>query len=173
MKITVTGRRLQISSAMREMVEKKIAKLDRFFGADTTAEVVASIEKDRHILELTIKHNDIIFRTQQTSDDIYYSLNQAVNNIERQIRRHKTRLEKRLRVGSLAEEFMQSIELEENYGVIKRKAFEVKPMELDEAIMQMELIGHEFFMFKNAQSNNICVVYKRKDGGYGLLEPND
>jgi putative sigma-54 modulation protein len=105
MKITITGRKMQISSAMRDIIEKKIAKFDRFFSEDTAVDVVATIEKDRHILELTIKYNDIIFRTQQTSDDLYYSLNQAINNIERQIRRHKSHLEKRLRAGS----FMASL----------------------------------------------------------------
>jgi len=172
MKLTITGRKMKVSDSLKSTVEQKLKKFDRYFGEDAEVNVVMAIEKDRHILEITVKAQSMIFRTQQITDDMYYSLNQSISALERQLRKNKTRLEKKLREGALAD--FNEFELAPNdQTVVKVKRFDLKPMDIEDAILQMEMLGHEFFVFKNTPDLDTCVVYKRKDGAYGLIEPDN
>ncbi len=180
MKFTFTEKRLQTSEDLRAYAEKKIGKLDKFFKNDADASVTFSIERGRYIAEVTIRSNGMFYRVTEITGDMYASIDSAVASIERQIRKNKTRLEKRLRTGALEREIKpeplpesdeDEDESEPEFNVIRKKRFSVKPMTVEEAILQMNLLNHEFFVFKNEDSSGeFSVVYKRKNGGYGLIE---
>jgi len=175
MNFTFIGRKMEVSENMKEYAQKKFQKLDRYFAKDSTASLTFSVERGRHILEATVKHASMYFRCVEITNDMYSSIDGAVESIERQIIKNKTRLEKKLREGAFEREIpvYDAVE-EEAYEVLRRKRFEVKPMTIDEAILQMNLLSHQFFFFKNAEDNNRhCVVYKRLDSGYGLIESGD
>lgn len=173
MTITTTGRKMDVSDALAAHIEKKVSKLEKFFYSDSTAKCILSIERGRQIAEVTVNHNGMIFRAQESTNDMYSSVDKAVSAIERQIRKNKTRIEKRLREGAF-DAFAASTEEgfeEEDYSVIKTKRFNLKPMSIDEAILQMNILGHEFFLFQSVEEGTICVIYKRSGGGYGLIVP--
>lgn len=180
MKIIVTGRKFTITEDLNEKIQKKIHKLEKFFHEDCEAFVTLSIQKERHIVELTVNHRGMIFRALVENYDMYVAIDKAVEVIERQIRKNKTRLEKKLKSGAfLKQERPLDIvpdddaedEEEKEFVILKNKKFLVKPMSSEEAILQMNLLGHSFFVFKDASSNDLAIVYKRKDGNYGLMEP--
>ena len=170
MNITITARRITVRDTLREKIETKLSKFDRYFGTDTTAKVVLSSEKDRHTMEITLVYKDLIFRVQQTDESMLAALDACMDILERKIRKHKTKLQKRLKDDRFAQAFFP--EEEKEYDVVKRKSFTVRPITVDEAILQMNLLGHQFYVFLNAVTNQINVVYRRKDGGYGLIEPD-
>lgn len=171
MKITTTGRKIDITLGLKEYIEKKLSKLDKFFSEESTAQATLSVQKDDHIIEVTIYHDGMIFRAEVRDADMYASIDRVVDVLERQIRKQKTRLEKRLREGAFAE-FEPSTDYveEEEFKIVKTKKYENKPMSVEEAILQMNLLGHEFYIFNNAETLDKEVVYKRKDGNYGLIE---
>jgi len=174
MKFIISGKNFDVTEALKERVNKKLGKLDKFFNSETEAQVTMSVQKNRHILEVTIQSNGITLRAEVTGDDMYGCIDRAEDILERQIRKNKTRLEKRLHTGVFKPEYFNAdvhVEEETDFQVVRTKRFAVKPMPVDEAILQMNLLGHEFFMFSNAQTNQVNVVYKRKNGGYGLIEP--
>lgn len=171
MKFTISGKRMDVTDTMRERIEKKLSKLDRYFQKDSESVVLLSVSRGRHTIEVTIHHNGMIFRAQETTDDMYTALDRVEESLERQLRKNKTRLEKRLREGAFTDLF-DSPQDEDNFELIRTKRFTVKPMDVEEAILQMNLLAHEFFVFKSIADESICVVYRRKDGGYGLLEPH-
>ena len=176
MNITITCRKVSIRDSFRERVEKKLSKMDRFFSSDANAFVTVTMEKDRFTVEITIKSQGMIFRAEKTTGEMLDSLEAVTDMLVRQIVKNKSKLESRYRPqgayadlgGMLLEE-----DQEEPYKVVKTKRFGVKPMDIEEAILQMNLMGHEFFMFRNTETDEINVVYRRKDGNYGLLEPAD
>ncbi|MBQ7717756.1 MAG: ribosome-associated translation inhibitor RaiA [Clostridia bacterium] len=173
MKITITGRKMELTESMKQAAEKKISKLSKFFSDDAEATVTFSIEKDRHTVEATIYYNGMIYRAQETNADMYAALDRVVDVIERQIRKNKTRLEKRLRANAFdksADFVGASVEEEKEFNIVKTKRYALKPMSAEEAILQMNLLGHEFYLFKNAETNDNNLVYKRKNGDYGLIE---
>ena len=170
MNITINARRVTITDSFKARIEKKLKKLDRFFDQDAVAVVTVSRERDRETVEVTIRAAYMVFRAEETTRDMFDSLEVVVDSLVRQIVKNKTRLEKRLRVNAFAPEYQDAVEPEE-YRVVKTKRFAIKPMSVDEAILQMNLLEHEFFMFRQAETNDICVVYKRKNGDYGLIEP--
>lgn len=171
MKIIITGRKIDISTGMRGYTEKKLAKLDKFFGEAAEVQVTLSVEKDRQTAELTIYYGGFVYRAENTTEDMYASIDTAVDLIERQIRKNKTRLEKKLRGGAFDIPQEVSVETEETeFKIVKSKKHAIKPMSPEEAILQMNLLGHEFFVFHNDETDKIDVVYKRKDGNYGLIE---
>ena len=170
MKINVIGRKLNVRDSFRELVEKKLEKLDKFFKDDAEAYVTMSKEKSGERLEITVSSGAMLFRAEECDETFNNSLDRAVDTIERQIRKNKTRLEKRLREGAFRTIEEQSEVYEEAFE-IREKTFVMKPMTPEEAILQMNLIGHEFFMFENSETGNAAVVYKRKNGGYGLINP--
>jgi len=172
MTIKITGRRIEVTEGLKSYIEKKISKLDRYFGESATANVTMSVEKDRHIIEVTIFHDGMIFRAEVFSDDMYAAIDKVEDVLERQIRKQKTRLEKRLRQGAFHDEYPTEFPIEEEFKVVKTKVYSAKPMSVDEAILQMNLIGHNFYIFSNSETNDKNVVYKRNDGNYGLIELN-
>lgn len=180
MKFTFTDKKVTLPRKVHDYAEKKVGKLDRFFPAEPEASVVFSVEKDRNNVELTVRSGGTIYRSAQSTTDMFASIDTAVADIERQLRRHKSKLEKRLRkdafVRSVDEEDTsfapeEPEEDEEAYTPVRTKRFPIKPMTVEEAILQMELLGHTFFAFKNEDSDGVfAVVYKRDKGGYGLIE---
>ena len=178
MRFTFTEKKVPISDKLKEYAEKKLGKLDKFFRSEADAFVTFSIERGRHIAEVTIKNEGMFYRVTESTGDMYASIDSAAAAIERQIRKNKTRLAKKLRDGVLekgaepAPEFPVDEE-EEKIEIIRRKHFAFKPMNPEEAVLQMNLLDHEFFAFKNSEEDNaFAVVYKRKNGGYGMFVDN-
>jgi putative sigma-54 modulation protein len=175
MNLKITGKNFDVTDALKERVNKKLGKLEKFFKPGAEAQITMSVERNRHILEVTILTGGIKLRAEVTGDDMYSCIDKAQDILERQIRKHKTRLSKRLQEGVLKQPdaFRPEVDVEEEkeFNVVRTKRFAVKPMPVEEAILQMNLLGHEFYMFSNAETNQVNVVYKRKDGNYGLIEP--
>ncbi len=180
MKFTYTEKKMEASGDLRAYAEKKIGKIDRLFKTESEAFVTFSTERGRFLAEVTIKNNGMFYRVSELTSDMYASVDSAVAGIERQIRKNKTRLEKRLRDGALEREVKPSSvasgdEAEEEFHVVRNKKFFIAPMSVEEAILQMNLLEHEFFVFKNDEDDDaFSVVYRRKHGGYGLItDSND
>ena len=174
MKIIITGKNIEVTEGLRERVTKKINKLDKFFTKETEAHVTLSVQKARQIVEVTIPFNGIVLRAEESNDDMYNSIDKTVDLLERQIRKNRTRLERRLHEQYFSFEnakFAEDVPDEKEFKIVRSKRFAVKPMDVEEAVLQMNLLGHEFFMFFNADTKQVNVVYKRKDGNYGLIEP--
>lgn len=176
MKIVFTEKKVEVSDALREYTEKKLSKLDRYFKHDAEARVSFVIERGRHQIEVTVFHDSMVFRASENTNDMYASVDSAVAYIERQIHKNKTRLEKRLRHGAFEREIPTTmsdpvVDEEYDFPIIRNKKFELKPMTPEEAILQMNLLNHQFFVFRNFSNGGVfAVVYKRNDGGYGLIE---
>ena len=180
MKFTFTDKKVVLPDAVHAYAEKKVGKLERYFKSDAEASITFSVEKDRNRAEVTVRSGGTIFRASEGTSDMFASIDAAVTTLERQIRKNKTRLEKRLRQGAFertaeaAEESARSFapeEPEEVYDLVRVKRFRMKPMTRDEAILQMNLLGHSFFAFRDAEAEGrFAVVYRRNDGGYGILE---
>jgi putative sigma-54 modulation protein len=182
MKFIVSGKNMEVTPALRAKVIKKLEKLDKFFKPDTEVQVTMGVERSRHIIEVTIPFNGVVIRAEEATSDMYASIDKVIDIIERQIRKYKTKIQKRIRDGALNNEYLKSLqggrgneddseEEEDEFKIVRIKRFAIKPMNVEEAILQMNLLGHEFFVFSNADSNQVNVVYKRKDGNYGLIEP--
>ncbi len=171
MKLQITGRKIDITPGLRDYTTNKLSKLDKFFGDEANADVTFSVQKDNHIVEVTVSHKGIIYRAEVSEPDMYASIDRVEDVLERQIRKQKTRLEKQLRSGAFdqAAEF-GDIEEEKEFKVVKTKTYSAKPMSVEEAILQMNLLGHSFYIFNNSENMDKNVVYKRKDGNYGLIE---
>ena len=177
MKFTITEKKVQITDELRAYAERKIGKLDRYFKNESEAFITFSIERGRYIAEVTIKNNGMFHRVSEATSDMQASIDSAVAAIERQIRKHKTRLEKRLRDGVFERDYSPSVtqdvpdEDEPDFKIVRTKMFPVKPMTPEEAVLQMNLLEHEFFVFKNQDHDDaFSIVYKRKRGDYGLIE---
>ena len=175
MKTKFLLRQTSIDDHTRAIIEKKVAKLDKFFREETTASVTISKQRDKEKLELTISQHGRIFRSEVLADDASHAIDTAVATIERQIRKNKTRLEKSLREGAFIKNADESFEdiAEEGEFDIRRKDLSLEPMNAEEAILQMNLSQHSFFVFKDADSGAVCVVYKRHGDSYGLIVTND
>ena len=178
MKFVFTDKKINLPNKVHAYAEKKVGKLDRYFKADTEAAMVFSVEKGRNNVELTIRSGGTIIRVAESTSDMFATIDAAVSSVERRLRRNKTRLEKRLRQDAFtrsvdAEELSSfaPVSDEEEYHIVRTKRFPIKPMTVDEAVLQMELVGHTFFAFKDVdQDGRFAVVYKRNDGDYGLIE---
>ena len=172
MKITVSGKQMNVRQSLWDLTEKKLAKFDRFFGDDAEAVVVYSCRHELQYIEITILYGGTIFRSEEGADTFQTAIDQAIDALERQIRKNKTRLEKRLRTGAFTEPFAdEDIEEDEAPFRIRTKTFPIKPMSVEEAILQMNLLEHQFYVFRDAETEEVCVVYCRKNGGYGLIVP--
>jgi len=173
MKITVIGRHMNVYEEMKLLIEKKLKKLDKFFTGEGDATVTLSCKHNQKYIELTISAGGALFRSEVGADSFRDSLDDAVSNIERQIRKNKTKLAKRLRQGTFvppSEEEFDDTPLDEE-KILRTKTYDTKPMSPEEAILQMNLLGHQFFVFKDDQTGATCVVYARRDGAYGLIVP--
>ena len=177
MKVTVVAKNIQLTPALKESVEKKISKLDRYFEPEVQARATLSVQKNRQIVEVTIPFNGVILRGEESTEDMYKSIDLVEDKLERQIRKQKTKLQRRnsggaLRYPSFNPKEVEEILEEEENKIVKTKNFNVKPMSSEEAILQMELLGHNFFVYEDSGTNKVSVMYKRKDGNYGLIEPD-
>ena len=172
MKSTVVGRQMTVRESLKAMVDEKLRKLDKFFGGNAEATVTFSCKRNKECLEVTISAMNTLFRYEAEEDTFQTSLDRAVDAIERQIRKNKTRLEKRLRDESFSipDGDFEDIEEESEFR-IRTKTFSIKPMSVEEAILQMNLLGHQFFVFEDMTTGDTCVVYTRRDGDYGLIVP--
>ena len=174
MKTTISAKKMQIPQNFTEYAEKKInGRLSKFFGDEADAKIVLAEVKNKIELELTVKYNSMIYRSERFAEDKNVALDDAIDKIIRQIRRNKTKVEKRLKDTAFKEAFAEPVEEQADYEIIKHKRFKMKPMTIDEAILQMDLLGHNFFMFINADTNETNVVYKRDEGNYAVLEPDN
>lgn len=171
MNITISGRKTTIRDSFKERVEKKLSKLDRFFEEDATAQVTVTNEHERETVEVTVQSRGMYFRAEKTTGDRLDSLDLVVDALVKQIVKNKTKLEQKLRVSAFDPSYHDEPAEPEEYRLVKTKRFPVKPMAVEEAILQMNLLEHEFYMFRNSEDGLINVVYKRKDGNYGLIEP--
>ena len=177
MKFKIIGRRYDVTDKIRDYVEKKLGKLDKFFKDESEARVVIGTIKDNDYIEATIYAAGMMYRAEASDKEILAAIDKIVDVIERQIRKNKTRLSKKIKRDATLDANLISgatyTEGEETkeFEVVKTKRFTVKPMDAEEAVMQMEMLGHSFFVFRNAHSYEINVFYKRKDGTYGLIDP--
>ncbi len=173
MKITVIGRKCTPRDSFRERAEKRLKKVEKFFGAEAEAKITATVEKNEQIVEVTIYHDGMIFRSQERAVNMNDALDRCADSIVRQIRKNKTRVEKKLRSGAFeAYEAIDVFEPEDDYDLVRSKEITLKPQSVEEAILQMNLLDHQFYVFLNSANEKICVVYARKDGGYGLIIPD-
>lgn len=171
MKVTITGKNIEVSEYLRDLALKKIAKLERYFPEDTEVLITMAVEKNRHIVEVTIPYQGGIIRGEESTGDMYASIDNVIAKLEKQIHRHKTRLEKSLRYDDASPEYDDYDDEDEGPHIVRVKRFSMKPMSVEEAMLQLELLGHSFFVFTNAETDRINVIYARKDGNFGLIEP--
>jgi len=179
MKFIIRGRNIEITDALKDYTTKRLSKLEKYIDDVKEAQVALSIEGEDHKVEVTIPLNGIILRGEEMSDDMYSSIDMVEEKLEKQIEKYKTRLYRSNRGAGLKKALAEEIKKEldkgkkiEQFKVVRSKRFALKPMDVEEAIMQMNLLGHSFFVFFNPQSEEVNVVYKRKDGNFGLIEPD-
>ncbi len=174
MNVIVRGKNIDVTPALKDYVEKRIGKLEKFFDEFGDAQVTLVVEGDDHKVEVTIpiKINGLILRGEEATGDMYASIDLVVEKLEKQIEKHKGRMmEKRIR-GMEKAAPANDAQKDDGPQVVKTKRFAIKPMSVDEAVLQMNLLGHSFFVFSNAETEQVNVVYQRKDGNYGLIEPD-
>ncbi len=173
MKFIILGKNIDVTEGLRSAVEDKIGKLEKYFAEDTEVHVTLSVEKDRQKIEVTIPVKGSIIRSEQVSNDMYVSIDLVEEIIERQLKKYKTKLTDREQgASSFKQEYLDKDFMdEEEIKIIRTKKFDIKPMYPEDACVQMELLGHSFFVFCNAETDQVNVVYKRKGNTYGLIEP--
>lgn len=172
MKITISSRKTSVKDSFRERAARKLGKLDRFFDDMAEAAIVVTSESGRETVEVTIRAGGMYYRAEKTTDDRMNSLEAVVDLLFKQIVKNKSRLEQRLREKAFDSSYADDLPETADYTVVRTKRFAVKPMSVEEAILQMNMLGHSFFMFRDAQTNEVCVVYRRKGDSYGLIEPS-
>ncbi len=179
MKVSIVVRQTYVNDKTKELIQERMNRFDKFFSSEADACATLSEKRDLKILEITISCDGVLFRAEVAGNSFQSDLDEAIDIIERQIRKHKTRLQKKIKSGALADlidfpEDLPEEELEEESEFrIRTKTFPVKPMTVEEAIMQMELLGHNFFVFRDFESDQVQVVYAKKDGSYGLIIPQE
>ena len=173
MRITISGKNIEITEGLRNAVEEKLSKLERYFTPETDIVVTLSVEKERQKIEVTIPVKGNIIRSEQVSNDMYVSIDLVEEVIERQLKKYKNKIiDKKQSAPNFQKEYIdKEVEEDEDVKIIRTKRFDIKPMYPEDACVQMELLGHNFFVFKNAETEEVNVVYKRKGNTYGLIEP--
>ncbi|MDP2892273.1 MAG: ribosome-associated translation inhibitor RaiA [Bacillota bacterium] len=177
MKMNIIGKNMEVSDYLKGVVEKKVSKLARYLRPETEVNAVLSMLRGRHVVEVTIPFGDIVLRGEETTGDMYASVDNVLKKLEKQIIKHRTRLGRKFREEAFTKETTEygeeykNIESEAQPRVVRTKRFAIKPMTLDEAVMQYELLGHSFFVFRNAGTGEVNVLYRREDGELGLIEP--
>lgn len=175
MKLEYLGKNLELTDALKEQAEKKLSKLDRYFQEEIRAKVTFSTKKGRHKVEITVFLPGHILRAEESTDDMYASIDIAVQALERQVRKYKTKLKKRyqnndsIRFENFEQEKPKADEESPDGQLIRNKDFDLRPMAIDESILQMDLLNHNFFVYLDADQDEVCVVYRRKDGNYGRI----
>lgn len=173
MRFTITGRNINLTPGLQKAAEDKLGKLERYFRPDTEAIVTMSVEKDRQQIEVTIPVKGRIIRAEQVSSDMYTSIDLVQETIERQLKKYKNKLIDRTQSGgSFTQEYLdEPYEEDDEIKIVRTKHFALKPMDAEEACLQMEMLGHSFYVFRDADTDQVNVVYKRKGNTYGLIEP--
>ncbi|MGL4730702.1 MAG: ribosome hibernation-promoting factor, HPF/YfiA family [Clostridium sp.] len=171
MKVKSIGKNIEMTNALRDTVERKISKLDKYFSQEVNATATLSVERNKSRIEVTIPFNGVRLRAEEKHEDMYAAIDLVLDKLEGQIRKQKTKLQKRnqrveLNFGNIADYKFE----DDEPRIVKTKRFAIKPMTTDEAMLQMELLGHDFFVFTNGETSMVNVLYKRKDGNYGLIE---
>ncbi|MEW8970142.1 MAG: ribosome-associated translation inhibitor RaiA [Mesobacillus sp.] len=179
MNYNIRGENIEVTPAIREYVEKKVAKLDRYFTESPNANVNVNLkvyQDKKSKVEITIPMKDLVLRAEELHEDMYAAIDLITDKLERQIRKHKTKVNRKFRDKESLKDFVpiftevEQVEDEEDLEVVRTKSFDLKPMDSEEAILQMNMLGHSFYVFTNAETNQTNVVYKRNDGRYGLIE---
>ena len=174
MKFNIHGKKLEVTDSIRDYIETKIGRLDKYFdnSDNITATVAIKVVGKKQIVEVTINTHSFIIRGEESNSDLYASIDLVSDKIERQIRKNKTRMHKKINKEKIRDFNLtyESEPEEKNDIIVKRKIVETKPMDEEEAILQMELLGHDFFVFKNANTDDFNIIYKRKEGNYGIIE---
>ena len=173
MRFTISGKNIDVTEGLKAAVTDKLGKLEKYFTPDTEIIVTLSVEKERQKIEVTIPVKGNMIRSEQVSNDMYVSIDLVEEVIERQLKKYKKKLiDKKQSAVSFNKEFIEKdYDTDDHIEIIRRKSFGMKPMYPEDACVQMELLGHNFFVFRNAESDEVCVVYKRKGNTYGLIEP--
>ena len=173
MRFTISGKNIDVTEGLKAAVTDKLGKLEKYFTPDTEIIVTLSVEKERQKIEVTIPVKGNMIRSEQVSNDMYVSIDLVEEVIERQLKKYKKKLiDKKQSAVSFNKEFIEKdYDTDDHLEIIRRKSFGMKPMYPEDACVQMELLGHNFFVFRNAESDEVCVVYKRKGNTYGLIEP--
>ena len=174
MKYNIRGDRMVVTEAIRDYAEEKLGKLEKYFkDDDITANVLTRVRGSSQIVEVTIPTSKFVLRSEEENEDLYAAIDLVSDKLERQIRKNKTRLNRNVKENVKEFNFdyvLDDTEEESKEKIVKRKNIDMKPMDEEEAILEMELLGHSFFVYKDMDTNNVCVLYKRKDGDYGLIE---
>ena len=173
MRFTISGKNIDVTEGLKAAVTDKLGKLEKYFTPDTEIIVTLSVEKERQKIEVTIPVEGNMIRSEQVSNDMYVSIDLVEEVIERQLKKYKKKLiDKKQSAVSFNKEFIEKdYDTDDHIEIIRRKSFGMKPMYPEDACVQMELLGHNFFVFRNAETDEVCVVYKRKGNTYGLIEP--
>ncbi|MBP3495600.1 MAG: ribosome-associated translation inhibitor RaiA [Clostridia bacterium] len=173
MKMNFTARQMRVFDSVKENAQKKLAKFDKFFGDEAEMDITFSMPNNLEKVEITIRSQGMVYRAEEAGETFANAIDSAISALERQIRKNKTRLQKRIKSEGfqIADEDIGDVGDEEYVQTVRTKTFPFKPMSVEEAILQMNLLGHDFFVFKDADSLETCVVYRRKAGGYGLIVP--
>ena len=180
MRVSVIAKNTTATPALKDMVEKKLSKIKKYFNPDVEVKATLSVQKNKQKVEVTIPFNGVILRAEESTEDMYKSIDLVINKLERQIRKQRTKLLKKsneslrfTQIDEFAFENEEDALEDENGKIVKTKKFSIKPMSVEEAILQMELVGHNFYVFQDFDGNNVNVVYKRKGNTYGLIEPEN
>ena len=173
MNYIISGKNIEVTDGLRAAVQDKLGRLEKYFAADTDTQVTFSVEKERQKIEVTIPMKGHIIRAEQVSDDMYVSIDLVVDLIDRQVTKHRKKLiDKEQNAAYLNDSFVdEDVEDDDDIKIVRTKKFAVKPMYPEDACIQMDLLGHSFYVFRNAETDEVNVVYKRKGGAYGLIEP--
>ncbi len=173
MRYIISGKNIDVTEGLKDAIYDKIGKLEKYFTPETDVIVTLSVEKSRQKIEVTIPVKGSIIRAEQVSDDMYVSIDLVEEIIERQMRKYKTKLVNQMHGSGNFQKAYMDMDVEEDEGIriVRTKRFAIKPMDVEEACVQMELLGHNFFVFRNARTDEVNVVYKRKGNTYGLIEP--
>lgn len=176
MKCKIRGEKIKITTAIQEYVEAKLSRLDKYFKeADVTASVLIRIRGKQQIIEVTIPYDKYTLRSEDRQEDLYAAVDLVIDKLEGQIRKNKSKLKKQVKKSDDFFNFDYELTKEEKVEskIVKRKTFDMKPMDEEEAILELELLGHDFFIYKDAHTNEVNILYKRKDGNYGVIETNN
>jgi putative sigma-54 modulation protein len=173
MRIRTIGKNIEVTDALKSSVEKKLSKLEKYFGESVNATATLSVQRNLQKIEVLIPFNNVMLRAEEKNDDMYSAIDLVIDKLEGQIRKQKTKLQKRNYEDSLRFQNILSYDEDLSNGepeIVKTKKFAIKPMSDEEAVLQMELLGHDFYVYKSSNTNQVNVLYKRKDGNYGLIE---
>ncbi|MFQ5803767.1 MAG: ribosome hibernation-promoting factor, HPF/YfiA family [Candidatus Methylomirabilales bacterium] len=171
MQIFLTGRNLEVTEALRRYAEEKVGRLQKYLDKITSAHIVLSLQKYRQIAEVTLRVKDLTIRGEESTEDLYSSIDLVMEKLERQLQKYKGKIVSHGNRSARTQGTVISPMEEEGPRVVKTKRFGMKPMSLDEAILQMDLLGHNFYVFRNDQTDEVNVLYRRHEGNYGLIEP--